>query len=150
MEDNILPQRTGFVELEPELTVLQGGTPWLRLRISDGGRPYVVKSLEELLSHIENNQVVSYGKSLAFQHRWDAFTPEARQLLNLLRREIINRQQLETRGYTTSRYAAVCRSVCSRRWARSKGWILTTSTARIPSGGWIVRPPPGCCLRSGG
>lgn len=105
MEDSILPQRTGFVELEPELTVLQGGTPWLRLRISDGGRPYVVKSLEELLSHIENNQVVSYGKSLAFQHRWDAFTPEARQLLNLLRREIINRQQLETRGYTTSRYA---------------------------------------------
>ena len=105
VEDNILPQRTGFVELEPELTVLQGGTPWLRLRISDGGRPYVVKSLEELLSHIENNQVVSYGKSLAFQHRWDAFTPEARQLLNLLRREIINRQQLETRGYTTSRYA---------------------------------------------
>ena len=99
------PQDTGFVELEPELTVLQGGTPWLRLRISDGGRPYVVKSLEELLSHIENNQVVSYGKSLAFQHRWDAFTPEARQLLNLLRREIINRQQLETRGYTTSRYA---------------------------------------------
>ena len=90
MEDNILPQRTGFVELEPELTVLQGGTPWLRLRISDGGRSYVVKSLEELLSHIENNQVVSYGKSLAFQHRWDAFTPEARQLLNLLRREIIN------------------------------------------------------------
>ena len=73
------------MELEPELTVLQGGTPWLRLRISDGGRPYVVKSLEELLSHIENNQVVSYGKSLAFQHRWDAFTPEARQLLNLLR-----------------------------------------------------------------
>ena len=105
VEDDILPQRTGFVELEPELTVLQGGTPWLRLRISDGGRPYVVKSLEELLSHIENNQVVSYGKSLAFQHRWDAFTPEARQLLNLLRREIINRQQLETRGYTTSRYA---------------------------------------------
>ena len=105
VEDNILPQRTGFVELEPELTVLQGGTPWLRLRISDGGRSYVVKSLEELLSHIENNQVVSYGKSLAFQHRWDAFTPEARQLLNLLRREIINRQQLETRGYTTSRYA---------------------------------------------
>ena len=98
MEENILPQRTGFVELEPELTVLQGGTPWLRLRISAGGRPYVVKSLEELLSHIENNQVVSYGKSLAFQHRWDAFTPEARQLLNLLRREIINRQQLETRG----------------------------------------------------
>ena len=87
VEDSILPQRTGFVELEPELTVLQGGTPWLRLRISDGGRPYVVKSLEELLSHIENNQVVSYGKSLAFQHRWDAFTPEARQLLNLLRRE---------------------------------------------------------------
>ena len=62
VEDNILPQRTGFVELEPELTVLQGGTPWLRLRISDGGRSYVVKSLEELLSHIENNQVVSYGK----------------------------------------------------------------------------------------
>lgn len=34
LEDNTLPQRTGFVELEPELTLLQYGTPWLRLRIS--------------------------------------------------------------------------------------------------------------------
>ena len=106
VEDNTLPQRTGFVELEPELTLLQGGTPWLRLRISDGGRQYVVKSIEALLADIEKGNVVSYGKSLAFQHRWDAFTPEAQQLLGLLRREVISRQQLETRGYyAASRYA---------------------------------------------
>ena len=43
LEDNTLPQRTGFVELEPELTLLQYGTPWLRLRISGGGRQYVVQ-----------------------------------------------------------------------------------------------------------
>ena len=121
-----------------------------------------------------------------------------RQLLNLLRREIINRQQLETRGYTTSRYAetgpaggitltgesfdalvnlyadrhelggyalkegipSLTMQVERRRGGVQirvqpslgsiKGLDLTTSTARIPSGGWIVRPLPGCCLRSEG
>ena len=105
LEDNTLPQRTGFVELEPELTLLQYGTPWLRLRISGGGRQYVVKSIEHLLEDIEESRVVSYGKSLTFQHRWDAFTPDAQQLLGLIRREVISRKQLETRGYTYSRYA---------------------------------------------
>ena len=105
LEDNILPQRTGFVKLEPELTLLQYGTPWLRLRISGGGRQYVVKSIEHLLEDMEESRVVSYGKSLTFQHRWDAFTPDAQQLLGLIRREVISRKQLETRGYTYSRYA---------------------------------------------
>ena len=44
-----VPQRTGFVRLEPELTLLPGAQPWLRLRISDGGRQYVVKSIPDLL-----------------------------------------------------------------------------------------------------
>ncbi len=37
-------QRTGFAHLEPELTLVPGAQPWLRLRISDGGRQYVVKA----------------------------------------------------------------------------------------------------------
>ena len=32
------PQDTGFVELEPELTMLSGGQPWLRLRIANRER----------------------------------------------------------------------------------------------------------------
>ena len=40
-------QRTGFAHLEPELTLVPGAQPWLRLRISDGGRQYVVKSIPE-------------------------------------------------------------------------------------------------------
>ena len=37
--------RPHSAELEPELTLLPGELPWLRLRISDGGRQYVVKSI---------------------------------------------------------------------------------------------------------
>ena len=70
-------QRRAFAELEPELNLEYPGRPTLRLRISDGGRQYVIKSIPKLLEDIERERSVSYGKSLAFVHRWDAFTPIA-------------------------------------------------------------------------
>ena len=79
-------QRTGFAHLEPELTLVPGAQPWLRLRISDGGRQYVVKSIPNLMEAVEMGKSVSYGKALAFVHRWDAFDEESRALLQLLRR----------------------------------------------------------------
>lgn len=73
-------QQRGFAELEPELILdYSGQPPLLRLRISDGGRQYVVKSIPELLTAIEKERSVSYGKTLAFVHRWDAFTSEAQK-----------------------------------------------------------------------
>ena len=81
-------QQRGFAELEPELILDDWGQPpLLRLRISDGGRQYIVKSVPELLSAIEKERSVSYGKTLAFVHRWDAFTSEAQKILTLLRRQ---------------------------------------------------------------
>lgn len=89
-------QRTGFAQLEPELTLMPGAQPWLRLRISDGpeGRQYVIKNIPELLEAVENGQSVRYGKSLAFVHRWDAFDSGAQQLLQLLRRQVSAKQSL--------------------------------------------------------
>jgi len=80
-------QRTGFALLEPELTP-HNGRIWLRLRVSDGigGRQYLVKSIPQFLDAIERGESVSYGKSLAFVHRWDAFAPDAQQLLRLQRK----------------------------------------------------------------
>ena len=51
-------QRREFAELEPELTLLSGEQPWLRLRISDGGRQYLVKSIPDLLNAVEQGRVV--------------------------------------------------------------------------------------------
>ena len=82
-------QRTGFAHLEPELTLVPGAQPWLRLRISDGGRQYVVKSIPDLLRAVEKHGFISYGKALEFQHSWEAFAPEAQQLLRLLRRQLL-------------------------------------------------------------
>ncbi len=79
-------QQKHFAELEPELNLEYENRPLLRLRISDGGRQYVVKSVPKLLEDIEKERSVSYGKSLAFIHRWDAFTPESQELLKLLNR----------------------------------------------------------------
>ena len=81
--------RPHAAELEPELTLLPGELPWLRLRISaDGGRQYVVKSIPDLLRAVEKHGFISYGKALEFQHSWEAFAPEAQQLLRLLRRQL--------------------------------------------------------------
>ena len=91
-----MPQRTGFVRLEPELTLLPGELPWLRLRISaDGGRQYVVKSIPDLLRAVEKHGFISYGKALEFQHSWEAFSPEAQQLLRLLRRQLSAKEGAE-------------------------------------------------------
>ena len=88
-------QRTGFAHLEPELTLVPGAQPWLRLRISDGGRQYVVKSIPNLMEAVEMGKSVSYGKALAFVHRWDAFDEASRALLQLLRRQVSARQSLD-------------------------------------------------------
>ena len=92
-------QRTGFALLEPELTP-HNGRIWLRLRVSDGigGRQYLVKSIPQFLDAIERGESVSYGKSLAFVHRWDAFAPDALLLLRLLRRQVSARQAFEAEG----------------------------------------------------
>ena len=88
-------QRTGFAHLEPELTLVPGAQPWLRLRISDGGRQYVVKSIPNLMEAVEMGKSVSYGKALAFVHRWDAFDEESRALLQLLRRQVNAKQSMD-------------------------------------------------------
>ena len=70
--------------------------PWLRLRISaDGGRQYVVKSIPDLLRAVEKHGFISYGKALEFQHSWEAFAPEAQQLLRLLRRQLSAKEGAE-------------------------------------------------------
>lgn len=101
LSDEVLPQRTGFVQLEPELTLMAGQKPWLRLRISDGGRQYVVKSIPMLLENVEEEKSAGYGKSLAFLHRWDVFDEPSRNLLQMLRRQIRAKQNLETGGVRT-------------------------------------------------
>ena len=102
------PQDTGFVELEPELTMLSGGQPWLRLRIAnrERGRQYVVKSIPALLDDVEHGRSASYGRFLTFVHRWDAFDEESRQLLQLLRRQVNAKQSMETNVVRSYSYAA--------------------------------------------
>lgn len=97
--DSPLPaQRRGFARLEPELTLLSGWDPWLRLRVSDGeGRAYLIKNIPELLQAVEQGQMVSYSKTLGFVHQWDAFEPRAQQILTLLRRQQSARQGVEPR-----------------------------------------------------
>ena len=88
--------RPHSAELEPELTLLPGELPWLRLRISaDGGRQYVVKSIPDLLRAVEKHGFISYGKALEFRHSWEAFAPEAQQLLRLLRRQLSAKEGAE-------------------------------------------------------
>ena len=81
LESPLPLQRQGFARLEPELTLLSGSEPWLRLRVSDGeGRGYLVKSIPELLQAVEQGQMVSYSKNLCFVHQWSAFDPRAQQI----------------------------------------------------------------------
>ena len=86
--------------------LLPGAQPWLRLRISDGGRQYVVKSIPALLDDVEHGRSAGYGRFLTFVHRWDAFDEESRQLLQLLRRQVNAKQSMETNVVRSYSYAA--------------------------------------------
>lgn len=82
---------TGELHLEPELLLEEDKwdcTPQLRVKISDGGRQYLVKDIRELVSAAEQNRTVRYGKQLLVHHRPDAFDPRSQKLLELLRRQI--------------------------------------------------------------
>ena len=48
-----------------------------------------------LLRAVEKHGFISYGKALEFQHSWEAFAPEAQQLLRLLRRQLSAKEGAE-------------------------------------------------------
>ena len=85
---------SGTVELLPELTLVKAELPWMRLRVTNGGREYVIKSVPKLLDAVEQGKTVSYGKELTFCHQKSAFSPRAQQILELLRRQESSRSDL--------------------------------------------------------
>lgn len=48
-------------------------------------KTYIVKSLQNFLNAIDQRKVVSYGKFLSFRHSEEAFEPESRVAINLMR-----------------------------------------------------------------
>lgn len=77
--------------LEPELLLDElrnDCTPELRLRVTGGGRWYVVKDLPSFCEALANEDVLDYGKSLHFTQRLDAYEPTSRRLLELVCRQV--------------------------------------------------------------
>lgn len=88
-----LPQAEGegTLELEPELLREDGRNtcnPQLRVKISAGGRQYLVKDIPELLKEIDQGATVRYGKQLAVCFDRDTFAPRSQKLVELLRRQV--------------------------------------------------------------
>lgn len=81
----------GTLQLEPELllnSIAGRCTPQLRVKISDGGRPYLIKDIQGLVDEVDQNRTVRYGKQLLVQHRPDSLDERSRALLELLRRQL--------------------------------------------------------------
>lgn len=51
-------------------------------------KPYVIKDLTAFMNAVERQDTVTYGKNLTFCHRPDAFTPQSRKLLMLVKGEL--------------------------------------------------------------
>ncbi len=49
---------------------------------------YKIKNLEQFLQRIENQEMVTYGKMLTFDHDWESFDEEAQQQIVFLRRQL--------------------------------------------------------------
>ncbi|WP_462416815.1 SNF2 helicase associated domain-containing protein [Eubacterium ramulus] len=70
----------GRIHLEPTLDI-SGKTPSVSLRIGDK-KMYVVKSIPELVQHVQQTEMHKYGKNLAFVHQLDAFDDNSRSLMS--------------------------------------------------------------------
>lgn len=73
-------------------------------------RMYVVKDIPRLLAAVEQHAKVRYGKNLEFFHTPDAFTPEARRWLEILKRILAVEQHihdLATHSIVCSPYSSL-------------------------------------------
>ena len=95
--------KKGTIQLEPELT-FNFSRPMIRLRISDGGHQYIVKSVTSLLSAIREGRTVKYGKELEFVHTPEVFSPEAKWLLAMMEQIDEMKGNLEARSSTSYLY----------------------------------------------
>lgn len=85
----VLP--AGSVDLEPELlldALRNDQMPELRLRISAGGRQYVVRELPEFIAAFDTGRQITFGKKLAFVQTEEAYDLPSRQLIGLVRRQL--------------------------------------------------------------
>ncbi len=81
-------------------------SPEIRLKIGNGKRYYIVKDIMALLSDIDENNYVSYGKQLAFDHSINVFDDFSQRLLKILykQRGFNDYAKDASRGY--SRYSS--------------------------------------------
>lgn len=80
----------GTIELEPHLDVFEHGSS-LMLRAEfkikkTGGKAYVIRKIDDLLTSIENHEKYRYGKGLEFIHSISAFTPAVQPLVRFLQK----------------------------------------------------------------
>lgn len=75
------------------MTLLHTHGRWTARFSIDGGkgRAYVLKNLSGLCAAVATQSYASYGKSLAFVHRWDAFDRQSQKILTCLMRAVAAR-----------------------------------------------------------
>ena len=60
---------------------------------------YVVKSIPELVQHVQQTEMHKYGKNLAFVHQLDAFDDNSRSLMSFFYPSVSGLQLLVQCGY---------------------------------------------------
>lgn len=60
------------------------GALQVEFKIGDDRHTYVVKNIYTLLTDIQKEETVSYGKFLSFRHTLSAFTPQSQKLISFL------------------------------------------------------------------
>lgn len=86
-------------EIEPQMEDIHSGYPRITFRV---GRDkfYIIKDIEEFVERIDAQEEYSYGKSLTFIHKEDAFSFDSQEQIKMLRKCIAQKRQEKDRfGY---------------------------------------------------
>lgn len=81
----------GSVHLEPTITLTEGTTWSLSLRIGHGNTSYVLKNISRFVSNMRTGAYESYGRKLAFTHTPDMLDQFSQSVLTLLNRVLATR-----------------------------------------------------------
>lgn len=81
----------GSVHLEPTITLTEGTTWSLSLRIGHDNTSYVLKNISRFVSNMRTGAYESYGRKLAFTHTPDMLDQFSQSVLTLLNRVLATR-----------------------------------------------------------
>lgn len=119
------PDLTGQVELVP--TFQKQDKRWMVEFKIGAANKYVLKNISRLVEAVQQNDLVEYGKKLAFYHERSVFTPRSQKVLRLLEQYVAHEKNVIRNYYRQNGYSTYfgLEELTKRSLALTDEWMVS-------------------------